>query len=234
MSNNAPVNVKLQVPTVFLANWSSEASEWENINRRIGGNPDFYPLTIKAAYVIGLIHDLCQSVSILLSSKVNRDITYLPAYGLFASGIDLLGRCLQGNSTTNPGNDLMNGFKWLVSSSFTTVSDAHILTTTSLGDYPINRLVGMRHFSAHGQATPRPPHSIDYELLGKMPALLADGLERYWYQLQQSDDLCNNLAKANVIPFRNWPVEKSWILFEKDQQGKSYSVYVIFNRFNWV
>jgi len=102
-------------------------------------------------------------------------------------------------------------------------------------------LVALRHFAAHGQATSKVTvpgvykfGDIDYEILGKMPPLIAEGLERYWGQLQKEEDLCNKLARANVLALRNWPVLRSWLLFEKDASGKYYSITEIFNRFDWV
>lgn len=99
--SNAPVNVKLQSPTIQIRNWPEEASNWVRLNHEIGGNPDFFPLTIKGAYIIGVIHDLCQSIDILLYDSENCIFTNMPAYGMLASGIDLLGRCIQGNHTTS-------------------------------------------------------------------------------------------------------------------------------------
>jgi hypothetical protein len=236
----APINVKLHKPTITIPDWPQEAQEWEKLNQEVGGNSDFYPLTIKAAYVIGVIHDLCESVSHLLKYQ-NKNTTYISAYGVFASGVELLGRCINGNSTTKDNTkDLNTGFKWLANSDIQTVSDSDVLVATSSFNYTIEMLMALRHYAAHGQATSRKTGSgtyqfgnIDFEILSKMPPLLADGLERYWSDLQQSDELCNKLAKANVIALRNWPVGKSWLLFEKDKDGKYHGVYEIFSRFVW-
>jgi len=46
----APVNVKLETPTVTLDNWEEQAEQWKELNP---GNPAFYPLTVKAGYVSG-------------------------------------------------------------------------------------------------------------------------------------------------------------------------------------
>lgn len=124
----APVNVKLKTPTVAIPNWNQAASYWMSLNAAVNGNPDFYPLTVKAIYVIGIIYDLCESVSHLLAHPNTKATTYIPAYGVFASGIELLGRCVNGNSTTRGSvADLKTGFKWLVGSSYSTVEDAHKL-----------------------------------------------------------------------------------------------------------
>jgi hypothetical protein len=99
----------------------------------------------------------------------------------------------------------------------------------------------MRHFAAHGQATSRPDPSgnpqiganIDFEILEELRALVRDGLERYWNDLQNSDDLCNSLAKANVLRLRNWPVLKTWLLFEGDPPGSHPSITALWNRFSF-
>ena len=99
----APVNMKLANPTMPVPDWSTQAAAWSTLNQEIGGNPDFYPLTVKAAYVVGVIHDICTSVTCLL--QVRRELlpaTYIPAYGVCASGIEILGRCILGVAET-PG-----------------------------------------------------------------------------------------------------------------------------------
>jgi len=236
-----PVNVKLQTPTIAIPNWNQEATDWMTLNVAAHGNPDFYPLTVKAAYVIGVEHDICESVSHLLTHPSVKTTTYIPAYGVFASGVEVLGRCITGNSTTRGSSaDLKTGFKWLVSSSQDTVPDSHVLITTNSYAYTIEMLAALRHFAAHGQATSRVTASgtyqfgnIDYEILSKMPPLIANGLERYWHQLQQDEPLCNKLAEANIIALRSWPVLRSWMLFEKDEFGRYHSITEIFNRFDW-
>lgn len=238
----APVNVKLKIPTLNVPGWKQEAAEWMNLNSSVGGNPYFYPLTVKAAYAIGIIHGLCESVSYLLTHTNAKYTTYIPAYGVFASGVELLGRCLNGNSTTHKNvADLKTGFKWLASTSYNSVPDTQILITTSSNSYTIEMLAALRHFAAHGQATSRITSAgtyqfgnIDYEILSKMPPFITSGIERYWNQLQSDEELCNNLAKANIIALRNWPVFISWKLFEKDEYGNYHSITDIFKKvLNW-
>ncbi|MCL4261962.1 MAG: hypothetical protein KJ069_02035 [Anaerolineae bacterium] len=238
---NAPVNVKPGTPTGSIHGWAQEAADWTRLNSDTGGNPDFFPLTVKAIYVIGVIYDLCESVGHLLRHPTAEETTYIPAYGVFASGVELLGRCINGNtSTRSTALDLATGFKWLASSSYSAISDTHVLIATSSFSYTIDMLTALRHFAAHGQATSNITSSgtykfgnIDYEILSQMPPLIADGLERYWSQLQNDDDLCNMLAQANIIALRNWPVFRSLSLFEKNEKGMYHSITEIFNRFNW-
>jgi len=236
---SAPINVKFQ-PT--SSDWQQVAIAWTDLNTEVDGKTGFYPLTVKAMYVIGIIHGLCESVSYLLKHPNAKATTYIPAYGICASGIELLGRCINGNSTTgNNTNDLKTGLKWLSPSQQQDIPDTHILITTSNGSYTIAMLAALRHYAAHGQATAERTTTgyqfgnIDYEILSKMPSLIANGLERYWYQLTHSDDdnLCNRLAKTNVIALRNWPVYKSLSLFERDDTGKFHSITDIFSKFDW-
>jgi hypothetical protein len=237
----APINLKLQAPTIHIPGWQQQAKEWMALNAAVQGNPDFYPLTVKGAYVIGVEHDICESVTRLLAHPSAKTTTYIPAYGVFASGIELLGRCINGNASTRGSvGDLKTGFKWLVTNSYDSVPDNHVLITTSAGSHTIDSLTALRHFAAHGQGTANmagagasQSGNIDFEILSRMPPLIADGLERYWNQLQRDDNLCNKLAQANVIALRNWPVLRSWSLFERDASGKYHSITEIFNRFDW-
>ncbi len=224
----APVNVKLQAPTITIPDWPQQAKQWEDLNQALGGNPGFYPLTIKVAYVIGVIHDICESVSLLLKAS-NVAATYIPAYGVFASGVELLGRCIKGNpSDEGSGDDLKIGFRQLRPSAKKEV------VKTSKHTYTRGELVALRHFASHGQAVSKAgaatTHhfgSIDTELLGQMLPLVRDGLERYWSELQVSEVLCNRLARANIIALRDWPVLNSWTRFQQS------SVTAIFDKFDW-
>lgn len=245
----APINVLLEHPTNRIEGWSEEAQKWVALNRESNGNPGFYPLTIKGAYVIGVIHTICETVSILVKYPNGKFITYLPAYGVFASAIELLGRCINGNSTTFKNtNDLETGFKWLASSffedyknSYTNVPSSIVLVQTNQYKYTISNLVALRHFSAHGQATSREIGNgyyefgyIDFEILRQFPPLLAKGLEKYWVKLRSDEEVCNRLANANIIALRNSPISLSWSLFEKDSFGNYHSIEELFKRFDWV
>jgi hypothetical protein len=231
----APVNVRIPMPTIAVDGWPALAHEWQQLNASAYGHPEFFPLTIKAAYVIGVIYDICTSVNCLLRAPgVSWQTTYLPAYGVFASSLDVLGRCIRGNRRYDRGSsrDIETGFKWLVSSSPDRIGNDHPLIRTNSGSYTIDMLVALRHFAAHGQAAAQ-FMSLDGEILSYMPPLLADGLERYWNELQQDEDLCNHLALANIQALRGFPVWRSWSLFERDEAGVYHSITSIFNRFDW-
>lgn len=96
----APVNVLLQSPTIPIIDWDVQAAKWVQLNKEVGGNLDFYPLTVKAFYVIGIMLGSFRSVALLLQDPHIISSTYYPAYAVFSSVIDLLGRCIQGNSNT--------------------------------------------------------------------------------------------------------------------------------------
>jgi hypothetical protein len=239
-----PVNVLLARPDTTgwraddIARWQHEESDWRNLNP---GHPDFYPLTVKAGYVIGVIHDICESVTCLLKSpSFARRTSYIPAYGLFASAIDLLGRCVEGNSNARRGS-IRCGFIWLADPSPCPAIDVttHTLVTTSgrQQGYSIAELEALRHFALHGQATSQFA-CIDYEIVSALLPLLVRGLEHYWGKLQgkgedreTGTELCNRLAKANVLPLRDWPVFNCWSLFERDHTGQYPSVTDVFSKF---
>jgi hypothetical protein len=248
MDNVAPVNVMLENPTIALDGWENQTRNWLSLNQDIGGNPGFYPLTIKAAYVIGVIYTLCESVTILLKAPNAKLVSYIPAFGVLSSGIELLGRCLRGDPGFEGSTaDLRAGYRWLASCYFAnyrgnyeTVPPEIVLIQTRNYGYSITNLVALRHFAAHGQASSREiiPGSyefgyIDFEIMEHIPHLLANGLESYWNEILVSETMCNNLAMANVIALRRWPVFQSWLLFEKDQSGKYQSITDRFSSFDW-
>lgn len=219
--------------------WQNEEQMWEALNRDAFGCRDFRPITTKAMYVLGVIHSICTSVTTLLTGPLPA--TYLPAYGVFASGIDLLGRCIQGNPTscTAPQkglpSDLLEGFRWLANAYYRGSAPNDIIQSNNRG-YTIGHLVALRHFAAHGQATTRYQlQDIDYEILERLKPLVMEGLDTYWETLKAGNQsLSNNLARANVMGFRALPVRVVLELFSPDPTTGEYpSVLKLFSRFNW-
>ena len=246
MENQAPINIKS--PTIHINSWKNKSDHWLDLNIDIGGNPDLSPITIKAAYIIGIIFDSCYSVDLLLRERRYIYRTYLPAYGIFASSVELLGRCINGNAITKGSSkDLETGFKWLVSSNFSEYKNDYLnvpkkfeLIRTSKYKYSISNLVALRHFTAHGLATSTTNQnnsyafgSIDYEILMHFPNLLANGLEAYLSKLKTDECFSNELAKANVLAIRTGPLEQTWELFERDINGKYKSISEIITKFDW-
>ncbi len=240
-----PIDVKYGEPTEVIDTWPEEKLQWIALNREANGNPEFKPLTIKASYIIGAIHGICESVECLLQNRDKYAIgkTYLPAYGVFASGVDLLGRCVKGESCARKVC-LVTGFKWLVNSDYENVDDEYVLINTRNQEYSIKKLAALRHFAAHGQATNRDIEQdifeVDYEILDKIHPYFSNALARYWNELiydnkdnDIAEKLSNNLARANIIRFRSWPIFLSWSRFERDEFGKYHGIADIFGRFNW-
>jgi len=153
---DAPVNVYLADPTEPVKSWSELKDSWVKLNSDAHGNREFNPLTIKAFYVFGVQLAIFRCVSYLLEAGKLPSTTYLPAYGLFASGIELLGRCLRGNKGTRGSNaDLIAGLQWLSNSDFnefTTVPIEHQLVCTMNGPYSIQQLAALRNYAIHAQA----------------------------------------------------------------------------------
>lgn len=239
----APTNVLLEKPTIEdLVSWENEENKWIELNREIGGHREFYPLTIKGAYVIGIIFNICTCVSTLLHSPpppslalkqpVSKHLTYVTAYGLFASAIDILGRCVCGNHSATRGS-IREGFKWLAASdaSYEQIQEEQCIVKTSR-EYSVDNLVQLRHFANHGQAVSK-SWEVDFSLLNKLRPVLANRLDVYWTNYLKTENGCNNLAKANILALRPDPIFSSWMLFERDETGRYFSVEEIFNRFNW-
>lgn len=204
-------NVAGNAPSDDIPGWQLQAEQWRKLGIEIGAAPGFSALTIKALYVTGLVMAACKSVDILLRDAGRVAVTYFPAYSVFASAIDLLGRCLRGNrETTGAGDDIAAGFRWLAQpdvNSYELVPMEQILVATITAGYTIRALVAMRHFAAHGQATSKGKlPEFDYTILGEMPPLLARGMEEYLHGLESNNSLCNQLAMANVVPYRSRPV----------------------------
>jgi len=96
----------MAAPVVFAP--CSEAvrdeADFLRLNASAGGNPEFEPLVTKAAYAFGTMLDIFESVSQLLRHQRVWDVTYRSAFGVFASAVVLLGRCVTGNDTTRGGS----------------------------------------------------------------------------------------------------------------------------------
>jgi|GEM_PF-1252480 len=235
---DVPVNVCIARPASPLPQWAQEEPRWIALNREVGGHPDFFPLTVKAFYVIGLIWAACKSVGILLDGFERPHTTYFPAYAVFASAIDLLGRCVNGSQgTASAGRDITAGFQWLANpdiGSYANVDPNDVFVNTENSSYSIQTLVAFRHFAAHGQArSNRTLPNYDFFILGEMPPKLAAGLESYWSALQSGQEPCNRLARAGVTPYRNKPIFDTLWSFSGGGAGSYPAIYDIFFEFDW-
>lgn len=121
MARNVPVSLKDPYIPVY------NADRWLELSKLAGVNQEFTAVEIKSFYVIGLIVEICASVDCLLKANslsetshplavqiFNAGGQYLPAFGVLASGVELLGRCLTGNEKAQTNENLNAGFYYLV------------------------------------------------------------------------------------------------------------------------
>jgi hypothetical protein len=154
-----PYNVCPTAPTNVTSEWQAAALLWTALYREVGGSSHFSPLTIKARYVTGVMLATCRSVTILLGERQLIETTFYPAYIVFASAVELLGRCIRGNASVKGTTaDLEAGLQWLASPNTPglntpgqQVSPDRVLVATTNYTYTIKELIALRNYSAHGQ-----------------------------------------------------------------------------------
>lgn len=225
-------------PSNLVPEWDEEASAWDQLAKGvlIEGSTD--PLTVKALYVTGLVIHSCLSVNILLAPTNLISTTYYAAYSVFASAVELIGRCIRGNRTAREtGRDLAAGFKWVaqpIASEYAQVPDDFCLLRTSNYPYSISDLVALRHFSAHGQAiNPSKIRDFDYLVLAAVQPPFAAGIQAYLEQLASLAQMAANLARSSIAPFRNRPVFDAVWPFPADGHAFPASVGDAIRRMDW-
>jgi hypothetical protein len=249
------VPVSLADPSANVYN----AEDWEQL--RVGvANSQFTAVEIKAFYVIGLILEICASVDCLLkANSLSEDHhplayqvfrlggRYLPAFGVFASGIELLGRCLTGNETAQVNENLRVGFCYLARPSATPLlsnitTDTEVVTTS--GPYTVQDLIDLRNYAAHGQSTVgrrdatrktvpmSSPPGITRELFDPLPQKTGRAVETYWTRLQYDTDHCRRLARARIDPYSNRTAPLRHVI-EYFGQEPYQSAGSLFDRFEW-
>jgi hypothetical protein len=213
------------------------ANKWERLKELACANHIFTPAEIKAYYVIGLIDDICQSVQCLVKADKGWPEKYLPAFSLFASGVDLLGRCLTGNHTLNVNENLRIGFWYLFHPtrepplrSLNPADATAVLVTTPYSSYTIENLVALRHYSAHGQAAGDNLPNVDNKLLEQFPRPIGDAIETYWTALQNNVEYCGRLGDSLIDPYANRaePLSKTLHYF-----AQGLAAGDLFYRLNW-
>lgn len=183
------------------------ADHWVELNHLALGLPSYTPVEIKGYYIVGLLHDICQCVEILLRAPDAFPSRYLPAFALFASAVDLLGRCITGNVTSRAGNDIEVGFYYLATPTpfapHEPVDEDATVVETNVSQYTVAELKVLRNFSAHGQAAAREVlPSLHIELLDQFPHKLGVAMETYWHGLHSNVDLCERLGRASIRAYR--------------------------------
>ena len=224
--NNRKVPVSLADPNAHVYN----AEEWEQLRQGVA-NKEFTALEIKAFYVIGIILEICASVDCLLRANSlladNHPLAhqvfmsggrYLPAFGVFASGVELIGRCLTGNKIPQVNENLNVGFYYLAAPApkptlCNIPMNTEVVRTSR--PYTVQDLIDLRNYAAHGQSTVgkkdtsgkwvpvSPPPGIERELFGRLPEKMGSAIETYWTGLQCDDKHCGKLANARIDPYSN-------------------------------
>jgi hypothetical protein len=227
----APRLADVNVPVV-------QSNKWEQLKQLANAKEIFTPVEIKAYYIIGLVDDICQSVQFLVKADKCWPEKYLPAFSLFASAVDLLGRCLTGNRTLNVNENLRVGFWYLFhptsspplrSLDPTNATMPDLVRTPHLS-YSVADLVALRHYSAHGQAASNNLPSVDNELLAQFPKPTGDAMETYWSALQSEVEYCTRLGDALIDLYANRaePLSKTLNYFARGDAAGD-----LFYRLDW-
>ena len=182
--------------------------------------------------------EACRSVNILLKDPFDIPSTFYPAYKIFSSVIDLLGRCIWGNAKSIGNTEnILAGFQWLAAPAiilYSKIPQKHILIETSLARYSLSDLIMLRHFTTRGQATTTQEiPDFDYSILEPISKILAPAMESYWSSLINSELLCNSLAQANIKPYRNRPIFDCLLSFRADACGRYPSIRDAFAKYDW-
>jgi hypothetical protein len=253
--NGRKVPVSLADPYANVYN----ASEWKGLQDSVA-NSQFTVLEIKAFYAIGLIFEICASVDCLLKASLSKNehpLTYrvftsggryLPAFGVFASGIELLGRCLIGNETPQVNENLKVGFHYFAKPTLKPLLDNIPMSTEVVKtsrSYSIQDLIDLRNYAAHGQSTVGEKDTsgrllpktnlpgIERDLFSKLPEKMGSAMQVYWHDALLGDvEPCRRLAKARIDPYTNriGPLQH---VIDYFGQVPYQSAGSMFSRFNW-
>jgi len=251
MTRNVPIALKN--PDVPVCN----ADKWLKLRGLARVNSEFTAVEIKSFYVIGLLIEIFASVDWLLKAEklsrqdhplttqiFNAGGAYLPAFGILASGIELLGRCLTGNSSVKTKTNFDKGFSYLIESDLNSppLSKESVVVTTEHYAYTIDHLTNLRNYAAHGQATMGQKtegqrsknefFGIDRGVFKKFPKLVGDAIDVYWASLGTDEESCINMAKARLDPYSN-RVQPLQHTIEYFSRLPSQSAGSMFYGFDW-
>ena len=218
--------------------------QWLELNRLAGGSQKFTALEIKFFYVMGLLKDIWSSVEVLLQPQQAYTRTrvwpdrYLPAFSIFSSGVDLLGRCLTGNKKADINENLRVGFYYLIfpdnlsNKSLDETKASTSLITTPFAKYSVKDLIALRNFTSHGQATIKNLlPGFDIHLLEQFTPKLQNALESYRVGLRDYPKLCERLGTAKIGVYKGRIEPLKATLHYYAQQGNSTGD--AFKDFDW-
>jgi len=178
--------------------------------------PEVTPFSAKALYIIGVIrHSIEASGWLLKHRRITgkwRGAFYVSAYLQTAAAVELLGRCVLGDSEIvyGSGKRLCHGFKEIAR-----LPDAdrnNVVLTAGRTAYTIGQCETLRNFAAHGAGVAHDNVSFDGDLICGVTKLLAQGAERYWSSLgvPTARAVRAALADAAVAPVFYCPAGMTW------------------------
>jgi hypothetical protein len=261
MKRNVPVCLKDPYIPVY------NADRWLALSKLAEVNPEFTAVEIKSFYMIGLIVEICASVDCLLKannlSEKNHPLAvqifnaggrYLPAFGVLASGVELLGRCLTGNKTAQTNENLNVGFYYLVKPSSnplrSSIPEKTVVVTTEHFSYTIEHLISLRNYAAHGQSvmgekikdeitgkkqvipTSNLP-GIDRGVFKEFPKLIGNAIDTYWLSLIDDEKHCIKMGRARLDPYSN-RVQPLQHIISYISQKPHPSMGSVFYKFDWI
>ncbi len=228
MASEPPVNLFANVPT-------DDDERWRNLNQH--GHSGFWPVTIKAFYLYGILLSIFRSTEILIENSrvpiLERTFQgnfprYFTSFGICSSAIELFGRCIGGviEPEGQSGRCLTIGFNWLARPGTIEVNNRNLnIVTTQRSAYTSQDLINLRNFVAHGQATtPRSQPFLDFDLLAPFPEMMGRAVETWWFEVStRNRDLCVNLARANLMAVHlGQPITKTLFNFSTEAAGTHF------------
>jgi hypothetical protein len=160
---------------------------WANAASTVGG---ITPFEAKALYGAGLLRHLLEGSGRCLE----KPPFHLSAFVIATEAAEALGRFLTGDARDSSGSvqRLQVGLRSAMGPSGT--------IKTPYASFNVAACVALRHFATHGGTTPRRTDVIGPELINALIGGLADSLERFWIDLEDSDCVRQQLAKALLRP----------------------------------
>jgi len=239
-----PPPINLPDDQILSSAWDAQtASLWAQLNLGVNGHPGLTALTVKAIHVLGVAYQHARAVDILQTSQASKETIWLPAFGAFASSVELLGRAFNGNAHKRDSTHLKRGFELVLNADAsgliarTATPDDKLRKTLGTREYSVKTLAQIRHFAAHGQAnaneTGRVPSTVDRALLPAVKPMFAAALERYWAALNTDLDARKALAEAKIEPIRAGAIGDLLKVLQGTPSSGPRSLTQLFDSLRW-
>ena len=161
------------------------------------------PFEAKCLYVFGTIRHLMYAAN-KLYPKSEKDADHsLPACIIGFNVIELLGRCLRGDTEHRDKHDkrIKCGLRYIAELEPDSTKNLYISETTSY-DVPSKILVKIRNFTAHGLYGSDTSITIDRLLIAWLFGAIGDAIQRYYDELEKGEN-CEGMLQATVQPLYN-------------------------------